>query len=104
MIKGRCGGRPSVQFFNRGLPHSGRSASESSVTTNFITGSSSEGEALSPPFQFSTKAEERDKERIRTEMVLYMKNTQGQFRKDSVQSCPNTIGMNEKLGVDDDEF
>ena len=83
--KGRRGGRTSVRFFNRGLPHSVRSDSKYSVTTTSITGISASGEALPPRFQFSKKVKERYRERIRTEALLYMKNTRGQFGIDSVQ-------------------
>ena len=102
--KGRRGVRPLVWFFNRGLPHYGRSASKSSITTTFITGRLAAGESLPPHFHFSTKAKERDRERIKIETVLYMKNNWGQFGTDLVQEWPPTIRMNEKGSMDDDEF
>ena len=86
----------SVRFFNRGLPHSRSSASELSVTTTFITGSSAVGEEMPTHFEFSTKSKERYRERIKNETMLYMKNIIGHFGTDLVQEWPTTIWMNEK--------
>ena len=107
---GRRGGRPSVSFFDPNLPRLGKAATKSSVTTTFISGSTAYGEALPPHFQFSTKAKTIEKERVRLEAVQFMKSVRGEFgnRDDSGSYVdkvwPTTIGLNEKGGMDEDEF
>ena len=54
---GQCGGRPSAEFVDMGLPCVYKRTSKSSITVTFITGSSAAGESVPPPhFQFPTRA------------------------------------------------
>ncbi len=98
------GGRPSVTFFDGGLPTHGIVASKSASSTTFITGSNAAGEVLPPHFQFITNAKLSENEKIRSETVRYMKCVRGQFGFPSQQIFPCTFGLNEKGGMDKDEF
>ncbi len=98
------GGRPSVTFFDGGLPSHGIVASKTSQSTTFITGSNSFGEVLPPHFQFSTNAKSSETEKIRADTVLYMKGVRGQFGFESEQIFACTFGLNEKGGMDKEEF
>ena len=52
----QCGGRPSAEFVDTGLPCAYKRTSKPSITVTFITGSSIAGEAIPPHFQFPTKS------------------------------------------------
>ena len=66
--QGNRGGRPAVTFYDPRLPTIGRGASKSALTSTMITGSTAAGEAIPPHFQFQTKAQMEDAQRIRMEM------------------------------------
>ena len=76
----------------------------SSTTATFIRGSTAAGEALPPHFQFSTKATSSERERIRLETCEHMLNVRGQFGFNSEQVFPTTLGMNDKGGMENEEF
>ena len=102
--QGARGGRPNVTFFDPRLPQIGRGTSKSSNTTTMVTGSTAAGEPIPPHFQFSTKAKNEDHERIRLEMVHFFRKVKGKFGCEEVRPWSVTIGLNEKGGMDDDEF
>ena len=101
---GARGGRPNVAYINQTLPQLGKSSAKSNITTTLITGSSAAGEALPPHFQFSTKAKSVDTMKMRRETVIYMHDVRGKFGNEENKIWPVTLGMNEKGGMDDDEF
>ena len=99
--QGARGGRPTVTFYNALLPKAGRPSAKSSMTTTFIGGS---GEALPPHFQFSSKATDRERERIQTESVAYFHSVRGRFGASEEKMWPCTVGVNAKGGMDNEEF
>mmetsp|Transcript_24214 Transcript_24214/g.44508 ORF Transcript_24214/g.44508 Transcript_24214/m.44508 type:complete len:349 (+) Transcript_24214:479-1525(+) len=101
---GQRGGRLEAVFYFPQLPQTGRATSKSSLTTTFITGSTSAGEALPPHFQFSTKAQSKDTEKIRAQFALFMPQIRGKFGNMEERLWPVTFGMNAKGGMDEAEF
>jgi hypothetical protein len=69
-----------------------------------ITGSNAWGEALPPHFQFMTSAQTDEAKQIRNECVRYMQETIGHFGLGTSTKLPVTLGMNEKGGMDEQEF
>ncbi len=69
-----------------------------------ITGSTAAGKALPPHFQFQTAAQTAETERIRFECAGFMMPVRGTFGGDEERSWPITYGLNEKGGMDQDEF
>ena len=70
-----------------------------------ITGSSSAGggEALPPHFQFPTKAKVEN-QKVHYETLKWMKTVDGKFGWGKVTDFGCTYGLNEKGGMNDDEF
>ena len=101
---GQRGGRPEAVFYSPNLPQTGRATSKSSLTTTFITGSTAAGEALPPHFQFSTKAQTIETEKLRTAFCVFMPQIRGKFGNDEEKLWPVTFGMNPKGGMDEAEF
>jgi len=98
------GGRPAAHYHDPRLPQVGISTSKTSHTTTMITGSNAWGEALPPHFQFMTSTQTDDGKQIRNECIRYMKNVKGEFGLGEIASKPVSIGMNEKGGMDEEEF
>ena len=74
--KGGQGGPPSEILYNPNLPSIGKSAVKSSLTTTMITGSSAAGEPLHPNFQFSTKAKTLKREKLHSDLIVFMPQIQ----------------------------
>lgn len=72
--------------------------------TTMIAGCAAKAEALSPHFQFQTKAKTDDRARIRMEVAKYTLNVCGQFSLPEMTTKPSAFGLNEKGGMDDAEF
>ncbi|KAL3771166.1 hypothetical protein ACHAWU_004789 [Discostella pseudostelligera] len=98
------GGRPAAYYHDPRLPQVGISTSKTSHTTTMITGSNAWGEALPPHFQFMTSAQTDEGKQIRNDCIRYMMNVRGEFGLGEVVSKPVSIGMNEKGGMDEEEF
>ena len=98
------GGRPEAVFWNPCLPRVGRATSKSAKTTTLITGSTGAGEALPAHMQFQTAAQSADTQRMRTETMEWIPKVRGKFGGDEVKDWSCTFGMNEKGGMDDEEF
>ncbi len=98
------GGRPAAYYHDPRLPQVGISTSKTSQTITMITGSNAWGEALPPHFQFMTSAQTDEGERIRNECVRYMRRIIGTFGLGGEKSLPVSLGMNEKGGMDEEEF
>ena len=101
---GKRGGRPTISFHNPCLPDLGKCASKSSFTATFIGGSNAKGEALPPHIQLSTSAKSDERQNFRVGMLEHLHNIVGNFGHETEHSFPVTIGMNEKGGMDDDQF
>jgi len=76
----------------------------SSFECTAIFGSSPTGELVPVHFQLPTSATSAEREKLRYDFCLDIKNTRGQFGHDEVQEWPCGIGMNEKGGINDEEF
>jgi hypothetical protein len=69
-----------------------------------ISGSNAAGEPIPPHFQFQTAAQTTEAEAIRIEMIRYMLDVKAMFGHKEVQSFPVPVGLNNKGGMDEDEF
>ena len=74
---------------------------KSSLTTILITGSTASGESIPPHFQFLTKAQTVETEKLRVELVVYIPNVHGKFGAPKEQACTITVGMNARGSMDD---
>ncbi len=101
---GNRGGRPTVTYYDVRFPQLGKATSKSALTTTMISGSTAAGEPLPPYFQFQTTAQTAEAEAIRIETIRYMLDVRGTFGHKSEQSFPVSFGLNNKGGIDDDEF
>ena len=77
---------------------------KSSYEFTAIFGSSAAGELVPVHFQLPMSATSAEREKLRYNFCLHLKNTCGQFGHDEVQEWPCGIGMNEKGGMNDKEF
>ena len=102
--KGNRGGRPSVIFYDPRFPQLGKGTSKTSLTTTMIAGSTAAGEAFPPHFQFQTSAQSPDTMRLRTQMAEFFPNVRGKFGHTKEREWNTTFGMNEKGGMDAEEF
>ena len=59
---------------------------------------------MPPHFQFSTNAKSEEREKIKLEVFKYLKQTKAKFGRDAEVWDDPTIGLNEKGGMDDEEF
>ena len=98
------GGRPTTTYYDVRFPQLGKSTSKSALSTTMITGSTAAGEPLPPHFQFQTSSQSSEHESIRIEMMRYMLDVRGTFGHDTKQSFPISIGLNNKGGIDEEEF
>ena len=101
---GMWGGWPEVTFYNPGLPQVGLGMSKTAITTTLITGSSASGEAIPPHFQYSMSAKCPDTQRLMMESAIYASDVKCKFGLPEETYCPVSYGMNEKGGMDQEEF
>ena len=104
VVQSHGGGHSSMSYHDPRLPQVGKPTSKTSQTATMINGSNAFGEALPPHFPFMSSAQTEEGRQIRNEIVLYMPNIIGQFGMDEVVSMPVSFGVNEKGGMNDDEF
>jgi hypothetical protein len=102
--EGQRGGRPTVYFYDPGLPMTGRSTSKTALTATMITGSTAAGEALPPHFQFPTKAQSEETMKINIEALKHAHTIIGKFGCDEERDWDCTWACNAKGGMDDAEF
>ncbi len=98
------GGQPAAFWFDPRLPQVRITTVKSSYSSTMITGSNAYGKALRPHFQFMSSAQTDKGKRIQVECVRHMKNVMGEFGLGKMMACPATFVMNEKGGMDMDEF
>lgn len=101
---GNRGGRPTVTFYDKRFPQLGKATSKSALTTTMISGSNAAGEPIAPHFQFQTSAQSDEAKAIRIECMRYMLDVRATFGHDNEQSFSVSVGLNNKGGMDDDEF
>jgi hypothetical protein len=103
------GGRPAAYWFDPRLPQPqvGITTAKTSYSSTMITGSNAYGEALPPHFQFMSSAQTDEGKMITVDCIRYMKKVRGVFGMGagaSEESFGVTIGLNEKGGMDMEEF
>ena len=74
------------------------------MTTTLINGSTSARGFIHHHFQFLTKAQTAEMEKLRVELVAYMPHVRGKIGASKEQSWPNTVGMNARVSMDDVDF
>ncbi len=98
------GGRPAAYWFDLRLPQVGITTAKTAYSSMMITGSKAYGEALPPHFQFTSSAQTDEGRMITVDCIRYMKKVQGQFGMGMSESFGVTIRLNEKGGMDMEEF
>ena len=102
------GGCPDVVMYDPRFPVVGLATSKSSLTSTLITGSTAAGEVFPPHIQFQSKAKSKaksnDTEKINVSVIKYAQRVKGKFGCAEVRLWPITFGMNEKGGMDSEEF
>ncbi len=98
------GGRPAAYWFDPRLPQVGITMAKSAYSSTMIMGSNAYGEALLPHFHFTLSAQTEEGKMIKIECIRYMKNVRGEFGMGMSASFGVTFGMNEKGGMDMEEF
>ncbi len=98
------GGRPAAYWFDLRLPQVGITTAKMAYSSTMITGSNAYGEALPPHFQFTTSAQTDEGKMIRINCVRYMKKVRGEFGMGVSERYGVAFGMNEKGGMDMEEF
>ena len=91
-------------FYDPNLPNNVKAVSNSSVSLTFIGGSNALGEALPPHFQFSTSAKTSEHEKIRIDIACHLLNVHSKWGIHRPVYKQVTMGINEKGGMDDEEF
>ena len=69
-----------------------------------ITGSNAYGKALPPHFQFMSSVQTDEGKMIMVDCIQYMEKVRGKFGMGASESFGVTIGLNEKGGMDMEEF
>ena len=98
------GGWPAAYWFDPRLPQVGITTAKTAYSTTTITGSNVYSEALPPHFQFTSSAQTDEGKMIMIECICYMKKVRGEFGMGMSASFGVTIGLNEKGGMDMEEF
>jgi hypothetical protein len=99
-----CGGRPECVIYDPRFPLVGKAMSKGALTTTMISGSTAAGEAYPLHLQFQTKAKTTDTMRLDYDVAEHTPRVMGMFGSTEVKGWPVSFGMNEKGGMDDDEF
>jgi len=100
----QAGGRPAMSYRDPHLPMIMRSVAKSSLKCTCIFGSTAAGEPIPVHHQLPTSATLAEREKLRYDFCRHLKKTRGQFGHDEVREWPCGIGMNEKGGMNDEEF
>ena len=80
----QAGGRPAMSFRDPHLPQIMKSVAKSSYECTAIFGSNAAGELVPVHFQLPTSATSAEREKLRYDFCLHLKNTRGQFGHDEV--------------------
>jgi hypothetical protein len=101
---GQRGGRPETTLMDPTLPNPGTATSKSNSCSTMITGSSAAGEAVPPHFQFPTKSQSAETERLNIEAVAFSHTVTAKFGHQEPKAFSCTFGLNLKGGMTDQEF
>jgi hypothetical protein len=102
--KTNAGGRPAVSSHNPHFSLTQRPAAKSSLSCTGIFGSNGAGECVPIHWQLPTAATTEDREKLRFDFLRHVTSTRGRFGCKEERVWPCTIGMNEKGGMNDEEF
>ncbi len=94
----------AANLFDPRLPQVSITAAKTAYSSMMITGNNAYGEALPPHFQFTSSAQTEEGKMITIECICYMKKVRGEFGMGVSASFGVTIGLNEKGGMDMEEF
>jgi hypothetical protein len=98
------GGRPSFIFYNPNKPRPGSSANKSSLSLTLIVEGTAAGEMIPPHFQLTTDGQNEQLQVWNTSNMKYMHDVHGKFGSDIAKYHPCTFGMNERGGMNTNEF
>jgi phage terminase large subunit-like protein len=98
------GGRPAMVLYDPRFPQVGRATSKSSLSVTMIAGSNAAGEAFPPHLQFPSKAKSKEQMRLDYDILDHIPQVRGRFGCEEEHLWPVTFGVNEKGGMDDNEF
>ncbi|CAJ1934740.1 unnamed protein product [Cylindrotheca closterium] len=73
-------------------------------TLTFIGGSTAIGQDLPPHLQFPTTATAPERMKLNSEIAVHLCHALGQWGLPGVKAMPVAVGMNQKGGMDDEEF
>jgi hypothetical protein len=99
-----AGGRPAVSFHDPHFPLTQRPAAKSSLSCTGIFGSNAAGECMPIHWQLPTAATAEEREKLRFNFLRHVRSTRGRFGYGEERVWPCTIGLNEKGGMNDEEF
>ena len=97
-------GRPAISFHDPHFLLTQRPAAKSSLSCTGIFGSNAAGECVRIHWQLPTAATSEDREKLRFDFLRHVSITRGRFGCEEERVWPCTIGMNEKGGMNDEEF
>jgi len=98
------GGQPSFVFYDQNKPRPGSSTNKSSLSLTLIVGGTAAGEMIPPHFQLTTDGQSEELQVWNTSLIRYMHHIFGRFGYHEDKYHPCTFGMNEKGGMNTDEF
>jgi hypothetical protein len=98
------GGRPSFVFYDSKMPRPGSSANKSSLSLTLIVGATAAGELIPPHFQLTTDSQNEEVQVWNTSISKYMHDVYGKFGCEDEKYHPCTFGMNERGGMNKEEF
>ena len=98
------GGRPSFAFFDPKKPRPGSSTNKSSFSLTLIVGGTAAGEMIPPHFQLTTDGQSEELQVWNTSLIRYMHHILGRFGYGEDKYHPCIFGMNDKGGMNTDEF
>jgi len=99
----KCG-RPSFVFYDPKMPCPGSSTNKSSLSLTLIVGGTAAGELIPPHFQLTTESQNEEVQAWSISIIKYMHDVNGQFGHDHARYHPCTFGMNERGGMNKEEF
>jgi hypothetical protein len=86
------------------MPRPGSSTNKSSLSLTLIVGGTAAGEMIPPHFQLTTEGQNEELQVWNTSIIKYMHDVHGRFGFNGDKYHPCTFGMNERGGMNKDEF
>jgi hypothetical protein len=94
----------TVSFHDRHFPLTQRPAAKSSLSCTGIFGSNAAEESVPIHSQLPMVASTKDREKLRFDFLRHISSTRGRFGCEEERVWPCMIGLNEKGGMNDEEF